>query len=340
MFGDLPASQICGPIVATLPNLSQQILTPGSMPVLPKGTKLNVDLFVRNVPGVPGGVIPAGQPLPQDIPLTEGVPQTRRCPPIPVVGRGAFKISDNESPLPRDRVFGTYDYFNNLNGGFRTPGVIRSDLHREIIGFEKTFLDQRASVGLRLPFLQVTGDSVVEKSDIGDLAIILKYAFYLDRAKGNVLSGGLLVSAPTGANFLPTGSPDIHPTQLQPFVGGIYTTGDLYVQGFSSINVPTDSRDVTYLFNDLSVGYFLYRDNAADRLITAVTPTLEFHVNTPLNHRGSFVQPIPGLDIVDMTAGTWFTLHKRSLLGLGGVIPLTGPHPLDFQILAQFNHTF
>jgi hypothetical protein len=340
MFGDLPASQIIGPVVATLPNNTRQILPTGSTPTLPQGTVLNVDLLTKNVPGVPA-FIPAGQPLPRGLTLTSGVPPTRSpAASIPVVARGAFKITENESPLPQDRFFVTYDYFNNLNAGLRTFGMTQSNLHREVVGFEKTLLDGDASIGMRVPILQVTGDPLLARSDIGATSFIFKYAFVNNRSTGNVLSGGLVITTPTGSDFLPAGVPNINDAMIQPFVGGRYLLGNLYLQGFSSINVPTDSRDVVYLFNDLGTGYIAYRASGKDQWLTMVIPTLELHINTPLNHRGSNQAPIPGLDIVDTTAGVWFQFHQSSTFGVGGVVPLTGPRPFDFQIFAQLNIRF
>ena len=56
-----------------------------------------------------------------------------------------------------DRFFVTYNYFNNVHApalrvqnGFLTQERIGYDVHRETYGFEKTFLDGIASVGLRL----------------------------------------------------------------------------------------------------------------------------------------------------------------------------------------------
>ncbi len=52
--------------------------------------------------------------------------------------RLSFKIAENESPRPVDRVFVTYNYYNDVD--VFHFGSSRSDLHREMIGFEKTFL--------------------------------------------------------------------------------------------------------------------------------------------------------------------------------------------------------
>src|SRR5262249_28822403 len=68
-------------------------------------------------------------------------PRTTR---IPIFSGGAFKIADNESPRPVDRLFATYNYYNNVN----TFGGRDFDVHREVFGFEKTFLDGNASFGM------------------------------------------------------------------------------------------------------------------------------------------------------------------------------------------------
>jgi hypothetical protein len=340
MFGDLPATQICGPIIATIPGKGMVALTPGSTPTLPRGTVLNVDLNTANVAGVPG-TIPSGQPLPRTLTLTVGVPQTPGCGgAVPVVARGAFKVCDNESPQPRDRVFGTYDYFYNLNGGLRSPGVVRTDEHREVFGFEKTFLDQSCSIGLRAPILQVVGNPELQRSDFGDLTFVFKAAILRDPETQSVFSAGLVVTVPSGNAFVPVSLTPVNDTNIQPFIAIGYAMGDFYFQGFSAINFVTDSRDVTYMWHDYGLLYFLYRQKNTDRLITSVTPALELHVNTPLNHRGSDVDPIPGIDIVDMTAGVWLQLHGRAALGFAAVVPFTGPHPFDFQLSTQFNCSF
>src|SRR5262249_11714654 len=116
--------------------------------------------------------------------------------------------------------------------------------------------------------------------------------------------------------------------------------GRFYAQGFSSIVVPTDSRDVTLLLNDVGLGYFLYRSNDRDRLLTLIAPTLEAHLTTPLNHRGSQATPIGLPDILDLTLATTFGIRSRSTLGVGVVTPVTGPRPFDVEAQVQFNYRF
>jgi hypothetical protein len=294
--------------------------------ILPQGTTVGA-VQRGQVQGVPrgqirvlsGGVVAAVAPLPY---------------------RASFNITENESPRPIDRVYVSYDYYNNVDAVLRFPGVPSSDLHRETIGFEKTFLDRNASVGLRLPFLQLVGNKDVEDSQVGDLSIIFKYAFYNDRSTGNLLSGGMVLTAPTGQGLRIDGESTLHSTVLQPFAGYIVNFNRaFYVQGFSSLAVPTDARDVTLLFNSMAMGYWIYRSDERDRLLTGVVPVAEFHVNTPLNHRGTDHAPIGFADSVNFTGGSYFFL-RRAVLGAAVGTPLTGPRPYDFEVNATLSFRF
>jgi hypothetical protein len=255
------------------------------------------------------------------------------------VGRGAFKITENESPAPQDRFFITSNIFYNVGKAFNPtgPNVEGTNVYREVVGFEKTFLSGDASFGMRLPFLQAQGE-FIDKNDFGDLTMIFKYAFINDRDTGNLVSGGLVLTVPTGADFLPDSTIPIHSTLLQPYFGTIWRRGDFFVHGFTSVLVPTDDRDVLFLFNDYGLGYFVYRNPST--FITGIAPTVEFHVNTPLNHRGSQVDPLGGIDVFDMTYGATICIGRNADLTLGVNTPLTGPRPYDIEAVAQLNWRF
>lgn len=258
----------------------------------------------------------------------------------PLYGRGGFKISENESPRPLDRVFITYNYFNNVVAGDPVANVINNDVavHRETIGFEKTFLDRNASFGMRLPFVQFLNGT--GRDGIGDLTLIGKYALINDRTNGNILSTGLALTVPTGVNPYADIGLDTNSVLLQPYVGYIFNANRWYLHGFSSIVAPTDARDATLMFNDVGVGYWLYRSGAAT-FLTAVVPTLEAHVTTPFNHRGlDNPGPIGVPDIVSLTGGATFLFNGRSSLGAAVGVPVTGPRPYSFETLLQFNWLF
>ena len=181
---------------------------------------------------------------------------------------------------------------------------------------------------------------------MGDLAVIFKYAFWQNRDTGSLFSGGLLVSAPTGPhNFAGANNvTSLHNASIQPWLGYIYNvTPDLYFHGFSSIDVPTSNQDVTMFYNDMGVGYYLYRaQQPEERFLTAVIPTFETHVNTPLTHRDPFnIRDIAGTpDVVDLTFGTTFVAWQRSLLSVAYVNPVTGPRPFSGELLLQLNIRF
>jgi hypothetical protein len=282
---------------------------------------------------------------------------------VPLLSDGAFKIAENESPQPQDRLFFNYNYFNNVFGSLPVLGGSSPAVHREIIGFEKTFFDNNFSFGLRLPFLQIRGDQDFDDSQVGNLTFIGKYALINNADTGNVLSGGLVLTVPTGDDFVAPSGQRINATLLQPFIGAVHNVADrLYVHGFTSLAVATESSDVTVLFNDVGMGYWVWR-RADDRLIRGLVPTAEFHVNTPLNHRGvantppsvvlpasasppptdaagvtSFSLQFP--DIVNVTGGVHVLLRGGSTLGVAIAVPLTGPQPFDYEVLANLNWRF
>jgi hypothetical protein len=207
-------------------------------------------------------------------------------------------------------------------------------------GFEKTFLHGDASVGLRAPIIGWQGDGSLRETDFGDLSVVLKYALLNGGPGGNVVSTGLVVTAPTGpAIRLAEGGSTLHPTLLQPYLAGLWTSGHFYAQGFTSLAVPTDFREPAVWFNDVGAGYTVY-SNPASCCLTALTPTLELHLNTPLGHEGVGTGPVTVPDALSLTGGMHFTFFNRVRFTAGAATPLTGPHPFDFAAFAQFNVLF
>jgi hypothetical protein len=253
-----------------------------------------------------------------------------------IIAQGAFKISENESPRPVDRVFITYNYFNNANN-FGGPSF---DLHREVIGFEKTFFDGNASFGARLPIFEKDGTAGGTGIDgIGDLTLIFKFAAINDPKSGNVLSGGLVVTVPTGRDITLADGTNINSVLLQPWVGGILNHGNVYGIGFVSAVIPTETKDASFISTDLGLGYRLYQCN--DGTITQIIPTIEGHLTDPLNHAGADSGGLVGFpDQFTMTAGVHFGLCNHAFLTLAGAVPVSGPRPFSGEFIAQFNWRF
>ena len=285
-----------------------------------------------------------------------------------------FKIAENQSPQPQDRFFYSFNFFANANAAvnqrFDTP-ITNLRVYRHIFGVEKTIRDGRGSFGLRLPVNTLTVDNRLAgrfrqfagtSTAPGDLSLFAKYVLEEDRARGNLLSVGLVITPPTGPDVFAE-SPafrgvlprtdstapvesrafrPLHSTSLQPFLGYIWNYRAFYLHGFSALDVPVDNRDVTTLSNDVGLGYYLYRNPDPSGLLTAVAPTFEVHVTTPLNHRDVFNANDPGgtANVVNLTYGVNFGFSRNALLTFGFVTPVTGPKPFDYEALLLFNLRF
>jgi hypothetical protein len=251
------------------------------------------------------------------------------------LSRGSFKISDNDSPRPVDRVFLTYNYYD----GVRTPDV-SFNVNREVLGFEKTFLGGDASFEMRLPFLQFSnfsGPEGIVSNEVADLTMILKYAVINDRSTGDVLSGGLAVTVPTAQHgtLQPDGS-EKRSTLFQPYVGWIINRGDWYAHAFHAVVVSTDSEEPTLINNDVGIGYWLAKNDYG--FFRGIVPTVEAHLLTPVDHRSSTDQ-FHGIDILTFTAGVNFVL-PRATLGTAIAVTVTGPSPNRVEAILSFNYRF
>jgi hypothetical protein len=258
-----------------------------------------------------------------------------------------FKISDDDSPRPQNRSYFSFNYFYNLDNEInRLAGgnILHTRIHREIWGWEWALPDGSASVGLRLPLNTYNATHTIANldgtsTDIGDLTVIFKDVLWENRDTGGLLSAGLAVTPPTGPGSF-AGSNEIkvfHNTVLQPYCGWIWAHEQFYLQGFTAVDAPTDLNDVVMLSNSVAAGYFLYQKRHGEG-VSAVVPTLEVHVNTPLNHRGilRLTDPAGTPDMIDLTAGLHLEYQDKSSMGVAFAVPVSGPRMFDFEILAQF----
>ena len=291
---------------------------------------------------------PGQPPLP---PVPGGGPRHAALSALLPSARG-IKIAENQSPQPQDRAFFTYNYYNNinseLNGRIGAP-VASMQAYRAMLGLEKTFLDGSASVGLRMPIDTLSARSRLAglggtRTALGDLSFFVKKVLLVDQASGSLLSGGLALTVPTGpASFAGSrGLTGGHDAQLQPFLGFIKRWNRLYLQGFSAIDVPTNTRDVTLWYNDVGIGYFAYSAADPNAWLTAIVPTFEVHLNDPLSHRGAFRanDPAGTPDVVDLTYGASFVFRQHAVLSIFLADPITGPRPFDLEFAVLLNIYF
>jgi hypothetical protein len=266
-----------------------------------------------------------------------------------------FKIAENQSPVPQDRFFFSFNYYNNVNktlDNFFQVQLKGVEIYRYVFGYEKTFNQGMGSVGIRLPidnvFAQPKSPGVPGEAGTstatGDLTVYLKHIFAIDRATGSVASGGVAISPQTapgqfgGAKFLAKSNT----TTIQPFFAFLLNRDRFYIQGFSALDVPVDPAQATLFYNDLGIGYYVYRDNESNALITAVAPTFEVHVNSPINHSGAYnrFDPFGTQDIVNLTSGLNTRFRQNSILTMGAVVPVTGPRPFSIEATVLLNIYF
>jgi hypothetical protein len=276
-----------------------------------------------------------------------------------------LKVAEGESPRPLDRVFFRFNFYNNVDKStWQDPSqpIHNVNLYRYVFGVEKSFLDEHFSLGLRVPFdtidaegkdfvlttsgtRAVAGDDGFATTHFGNINMIAKAALWEDRAQGNLISAGFSVSFPTAS------STKINPgasvvTYVQPFVGFIWNRGNFFFQGFTSVALPVDGAESILLFTDLGVGYCIYRDTRPGAMLVAMSPTVEIHLTDPLRNADATVDSFGIFDtlkvhnVVDVTLGTTFEFLRGTTLGVGIVVPCTGPKPFDIEALAQLNYRF
>jgi len=261
-----------------------------------------------------------------------------------------LKMSENQSPRPQDRFFYTFNYYSQVgqaqNIYDRSP-VRNMEIFRHVLGFEKTFDEGRGSFGMRLPIETLSANSTVAglqtptSTATGNLSLFAKYILKQNVQTGSLASVGLAVAPPTAPGRF-AGAPYVYPmnnTSFQPFFGYILNFGDFYLQGFSAFEFTSSARDVTLMFNDIGVGYYLYRSQDPHAFLTAFVPNFEVHINSPLTHRDwkNRLDPAGTADIVNLTYGLNFQFQRTALLSTALVTPVTGPRPFDAELCVYLN---
>jgi hypothetical protein len=280
------------------------------------------------------------------------------------------KIGEGDSPRPVDSLDFHFNYFNNLEKDRWTnpfQPIRNVNLYRYSFGFEKTLFDGALSLGLHAPVFTINseakdfhlqalpgfpllitivpGGPALNTTHFGNISMFAKILLWEDPETGSLLSGGAVISIPTASSQL------INPGQstlafVQPFAGYIVCRDAFFVQGFSSVTMPVASVESIVLFNDIGVGYFVYRDTSGSGLLTAIAPTFEVHVTTPLRQPDftanifGFVDGLKVHNVVDFTFGVNVELQHSATLAFGAVIPVTGPKPFDFELIAHLEYRY
>ncbi len=185
---------------------------------------------------------------------------------IDIPGVQRAKIAENNSPLPRDRAYFTYQHFHNAiraeDFSWEVPGYafrqVDFSVNRYVVGFERAFLDNLFSADIRIPFQDTTWFNAspwppfpgvndflftarTDSGSLGNISVTVKGL--LHESERCAISAGLMVDVPTGPSvsgemyFMPyrLENESVH---LGPFVGALYRPGDnWFCQGFLQVDV-------------------------------------------------------------------------------------------------------
>ena len=264
-----------------------------------------------------------------------------------------FKISENMSPRPQDRFFFNMNSYwqvnQDINRKFDVP-VKNITAYRYFFGFEKTFNDGKGSIGLRFPIDNLSGTPTAQgvrtpgSTATGNLSIFTKYILEENKKTGSLISAGFAITPQTGPTRF-AGAPwitGIGSTSIQTYLGYIWNKGDFYVHGFSAFDFSVNINDVSLMYNDVGIGYYLIRSNDPDQFLTALVPTFELHVNSPLNHRDWYK---PGdlagtADVVNLTYGFNFEFKRSAILSTALITPVSSPKPFSAELAVLLNIYF
>lgn len=291
-------------------------------------------------------------------------------------GAAYAKIADDTSPIPTDRVFSDYNYFNRA---IQTANGAVIGLSTYTIGVEKTFFCGWCSVEVEAPIVTglndqqdlvgTTGEN--QGTVFGDMSVTFKCLVY--QQESLAISVGTMVdlpTAPTGAfnAFGTTLTINNNSVHVAPFVGFVYRPccSNFFALGFVQADVDCNGdpvrtsfvegdprlRDPSLLYLDLSMGYWLLReDQLCCRYLTGIAPTVELHYTTTLQNAhgvsddfGDSITPLyAGTDCLSLTGGLHFQMGPRSMFTVAAALPLRDSQrdrEFDSELLAEFDRRF
>jgi len=316
-------------------------------------------------------------------PINAFICDCRATPPNQVVtefltggGSRYSPISENNRPLPTDRVFFVYNGFDNAvtTTSLTTRNTFDSDLQRYTMGFEKTFFDGWASIEMRLPVLNSidiqTPGNFSSSGNVGNLTLIYKQL--LMQSDDTAIAAGMGLGLPTGDDLEGrSGNTNFtlgnQATYLLPYIGLMHTVGEnVFLTAFSQIDIAASGDEFnvqgrgtlgklnapTFARFDLGGGYWLIR-NPGLRYVTGVALISEIHYLTTLSDADSIINDgvnndfaLAGadnrVDYLNLTMGVHWQITPLSNLRVSGVFPMR-PDPnrqFDSELQMSFNRNF
>lgn len=281
-------------------------------------------------------------------------------------GDRRFKVAENVSPIPQDRVFFNYNHFHN---SLRDINGVSKNLDRFTFGLEKTFHEQMSSIEIRLPFAsalnsrQQLGLPETQHTEIGNLALGFKAC--LLAGDDWIVAGGTTLTMPTGDDYelfsgdertLLIQNDAVH---LAPYLGYAAFPGrHWFFQTFLQTDFDLNGNDVftdfngfegvlqdqNLLFLDFSLGRWLHRSSDPRDWISGIALMAELHYTTTINDTdfvAGVTNPDNRMDVLNTTAALNFQFEISSLR-VGAAAPLRDDEEslFDAEIIVQLNRNY
>jgi hypothetical protein len=292
-----------------------------------------------------------------------------------VVGR--VKMSEDNSPLPRDRFIFTYDHFDNV-----PLATFGTTVNRFQFGVEKTFLDGLWSVEFRLPFAGTLASTNVQgfevtHAELGNARFALKRL--LTQSERLTTSAGVAVTLPTADDqtlFSPLDGSVLYSYRnesvtLEPFVAALFTPDDrLFAQLWGAVNFDASGGRLTWnrdvfggggsgrvfdapiLAVDSQIGYWLIQRDVGT--LRGLAPFVELHWNkaidqpdvvrtlTPRTASGGVTVVGVGNQELNLSAGVLARIGDNLNVAIGASAPLfrRPDRTFDAQVGVRANYLF
>src|SRR5262249_29142500 len=213
----------------------------------------------------------------------------------------------------------------------------------ELIGVEKTFFNNRASLTVRVPvstlraqptpsesfalFNQGTGVSTV----VGDASIVLKVILFDNTVRGNTIGAGVAASAPTtqtpflgGSGTIINVVRDTPDWVIEPYIGAIFRRGEFTFQTVTGAGLPTSANHAIYVYTTGSAAWMFYRAAHRNQFVTAMSAIAELSVLEPVGPlRGIIGASQHTADFISVTIGNSIILRDWIYFTYGVNTPLT-----------------
>lgn len=272
-----------------------------------------------------------------------------------------FKLAENQSPIPRNRVFYNFSHFHNsVDDGVGS----NFNINRHTFGLEKTFLNGMTSAEIRIPFASTVGATQIvaagqpftEATEFGDIG----WAGKVLLINGPIVqvSGGIAGSLPTAPDLEVIENNNMSRIEneafhLGPFIGVVVRPGsrltisgvvqmdfDLNGNGFYDVQGGLQSmgqiQDQNLFLASVSAAYWM-RQGQNQNLISDIAGIVELHFSTS-TVEGDFIVPTgyspydranaiiategSTTNILNLTGGVDLRMGPQNSIVIGAGVPL------------------